>query len=113
MGIGTDIGGSIRMPAFYCGIFGHKPTTGTISLKGLTLRTGEEGHTMACVGPMSRHAEDLLPFLKVLLGDNRAVMPNIDHKVQTTHGHGSIVFHQYCVVCNVKFFLSLATRLVL
>ena len=28
MGIGTDIGGSIRMPAFYCGIFGHKPTTG-------------------------------------------------------------------------------------
>jgi Asp-tRNAAsn/Glu-tRNAGln amidotransferase A subunit and related amidases len=31
MGIGTDIGGSIRMPAFYCGIFGHKPTTGTYS----------------------------------------------------------------------------------
>jgi Asp-tRNA(Asn)/Glu-tRNA(Gln) amidotransferase A subunit family amidase len=28
MGIGTDIGGSIRGPAFYCGIFGHKPTTG-------------------------------------------------------------------------------------
>jgi Asp-tRNA(Asn)/Glu-tRNA(Gln) amidotransferase A subunit family amidase len=31
MGIGTDIGGSIRMPAFYCGIFGHKPTTGTVN----------------------------------------------------------------------------------
>jgi hypothetical protein len=31
MGIGTDIGGSIRMPAFYCGIFGHKPTTGSSS----------------------------------------------------------------------------------
>jgi fatty acid amide hydrolase 2 len=31
MGIGTDIGGSIRMPAFYCGIFGHKPTTGISS----------------------------------------------------------------------------------
>jgi hypothetical protein len=31
MGIGTDIGGSIRMPAFYCGVFGHKPTAGSSS----------------------------------------------------------------------------------
>ena len=28
MGIGSDIGGSIRMPSFFNGIFGHKPTTG-------------------------------------------------------------------------------------
>ena len=33
-GIGSDVGGSIRMPAFFCGIFGHKPSTGIVSNRG-------------------------------------------------------------------------------
>ncbi|KDR24070.1 fatty-acid amide hydrolase 2-like isoform X2 [Zootermopsis nevadensis] len=70
MGIGTDIGGSIRMPAFYCGIFGHKPTTGLTPLKGLTKRTGLEETTMVTAGPLCRYAQDLLPLLKVLVGNN-------------------------------------------
>ncbi|KAJ9578564.1 hypothetical protein L9F63_005214 [Diploptera punctata] len=70
LGIGTDVGGSIRMPAFYCGIFGHKPTTGLISTKGLTRRTGLEGHTMVSAGPMCKYAQDLAPFLQVLVGKN-------------------------------------------
>lgn len=41
IGLGTDIGGSCRMPAFYCGIFSHKPTTGLISTKGMTFRKGK------------------------------------------------------------------------
>lgn len=40
---------------------------GLISTKGLTFRTGTEKHTMVCAGPMSRHAEDLAPFLRVLV----------------------------------------------
>lgn len=70
MGIGTDIGGSIRMPAFFCGVYGHKPSSYLISTKGLTRRTGTEKHTMVVAGPMTRHAEDLIPMLKVFVGSN-------------------------------------------
>lgn len=64
-GLGTDIGGSIRMPAFYCGIFGHKPTVGIVNTRGCTMRTGKEMSTMVVAGPMTRHAADLMPMLKV------------------------------------------------
>ncbi|BES87438.1 Amidase [Nesidiocoris tenuis] len=72
IGIGTDVGGSTRMPAYYCGIYGHKPTADLISTKGLTFRAGNETTTMVAAGPMSRHAEDLVPFLDVLVGENRS-----------------------------------------
>ena len=32
IGVGSDIGGSIRMPAFFNGVYGHKPTTGKMVL---------------------------------------------------------------------------------
>lgn len=64
-GLGTDIGGSIRMPAFYCGIYGHKPTVGMINTRGCTFRTGKEASTMVVPGPMCRSAKDLLPLFKV------------------------------------------------
>ena len=32
IGIGSDIGGSIRMPSFFCGVFGHRPTSGKLFL---------------------------------------------------------------------------------
>ncbi|XP_967443.4 fatty-acid amide hydrolase 2 isoform X1 [Tribolium castaneum] len=72
IGIGTDIGGSLRIPAFMCGVFAHKPTSGLISTHGLTFRTGKEQETMVVVGPMAKYSEDLTPFLKVLLGENSA-----------------------------------------
>lgn len=65
-GLGTDIGGSIRIPAFNCGIFGHKPTTNVVNTRGCTFRTGNEDSTMVVAGPMTRHARDLMPILKVI-----------------------------------------------
>ncbi|XP_030768157.1 fatty-acid amide hydrolase 2-A [Sitophilus oryzae] len=70
LGIGTDIGGSLRIPSFMCGIFGHKTTCNVVPIKGLTFRTGLEKDTMVVAGPMVKYAEDLIPFLKVLAGTN-------------------------------------------
>ncbi|XP_053694837.1 fatty-acid amide hydrolase 2 [Sabethes cyaneus] len=79
-GIGTDIGGSIRMPAFYCGIFGHKPTSGIVNTRGCTFRTGREVSTMVVAGPMTRYASDLRPLMKVLVGPKSTIALKLNEK---------------------------------
>jgi len=69
-GIGSDVGGSIRMPAFFNGIFGHKPSPCIVDNGGgLPLATGSIQNYL-CTGPMARHAIDLLPMLQILAEDN-------------------------------------------
>ncbi|XP_012273208.1 fatty-acid amide hydrolase 2 isoform X2 [Orussus abietinus] len=68
--IGSDIGGSIRMPAFFNGVFGHKPSEGLTPLKGVGLRAEDFPNSMAEAGPICKKAEDLEPFLKILVGKN-------------------------------------------
>ncbi|KAL1417552.1 hypothetical protein MTO96_026769 [Rhipicephalus appendiculatus] len=68
IGIGTDIGGSVRIPAAYCGIFAHKPTAGVVPNTGLLPDVGEKFGRFNCVGPMTRFAEDLPLMLNVLAG---------------------------------------------
>ncbi|XP_055375777.1 fatty-acid amide hydrolase 2 [Condylostylus longicornis] len=80
-GLGTDIGGSIRIPAFCCGIFGHKATTGTIDMRGCTFRTGKEMSTMVTAGPMTRFSSDLRPLLKVLVGPTNSIKLKLDEPV--------------------------------
>ncbi|XP_001375446.2 fatty-acid amide hydrolase 2 [Monodelphis domestica] len=68
IGVGSDIGGSIRMPAFFNGIFGHKPSSGVVSNEGqfpVAMGAQEE---YQCTGPMCRYAEDLEPMLRVMAG---------------------------------------------
>jgi amidase len=69
VGIGTDGGGSIRVPAHYCGVVGLRPTTGRTPETGLWPPT-RAGGTMdfTCVGPMARHVDDLALLLAVIAG---------------------------------------------
>jgi fatty acid amide hydrolase 2 len=67
-GLGADIGGSIRMPAFFNGVFGHKPTGGLIPNSGqFPISTGDALLYMT-TGPLARRAEDLWPLVETLAG---------------------------------------------
>ncbi len=62
--LGTDTGGSIRIPAALCGITGLKPTYGRVSLHGVVPLSWSLDH----VGPMCRTAEDCALILQAIAG---------------------------------------------
>lgn len=66
-GIGSDIGGSIRMPAFFNGIYGHKPSRFLISNEG-QLPGDSKNDAYLSTGPLCRYVEDLLPMFIVMAG---------------------------------------------
>lgn len=68
--LGSDIGASIRNPAHYCGVWGHKPTWGVVPLKGHELQpqAEPEAFDIAVAGPLARSAADLQLALDVLAG---------------------------------------------
>jgi fatty acid amide hydrolase 2 len=67
-GLGSDIGGSIRMPAFFNGVFGHKPSGGLIPGTGQHPAAEGDARRYLGTGPLARRAEDLYPLVKLLAG---------------------------------------------
>ena len=65
---GSDIGSSIRNPAHYCGVFGHKPTFGIVPPRGQALPGRVAQGDISVIGPMARSAEDLVIGLSVMAG---------------------------------------------
>ncbi|VDC00957.1 unnamed protein product [Peniophora sp. CBMAI 1063] len=72
LGVGTDIGGSIRIPAHYCGIYALKPGWGRSSTEGTTSPNPGFEAIRAVNGPMGRSVEDLKIVAQVLFGQRNS-----------------------------------------
>jgi len=73
--LGTDTGGSVRMPAAYCGIVGLKPTYGLVSIRGIIPRTYSLDHC----GPMTKTVEDNAMLLNAMVGYDKYDVASVEH----------------------------------
>lgn len=74
---GSDLVGSLRVPAHFCGVFAHKPTHGLVPMRGCAppgtpALSVDPGVDLAVVGPMARSAADLALALDVIAGPDDA-----------------------------------------
>ena len=73
--LGTDTGGSVRMPAAYCSIVGLKPTYGLVSIRGIIPLTYSLDHC----GPMTKTVEDAALMLNSMAGYDSHDVASVEH----------------------------------
>ena len=74
--LGTDTGGSVRMPAAYCSIVGLKPTYGLVSIRGIIPLTYSLDHC----GPMTKTVEDAAMMLNHMAGYDSHDVASVEHR---------------------------------
>ena len=98
--LGTDTGGSVRIPAAMCGVVGLKPTYGRISVTGVV----ELAQSLDCVGPICRRVEDAAVMMNVLAGydssdvhsENRSVPDYTESLSDSVSGMKAGIPRQHC-----------------
>jgi Asp-tRNA(Asn)/Glu-tRNA(Gln) amidotransferase A subunit family amidase len=90
-GIGSDLSGSIRVPAHFCGIAGLKPTAGRVPMDGHTPSASGVMGLGACIGPMARHVKDLALLFSVLADPSDVATTTVDEILSATKIRGARV----------------------
>ena len=83
--LGTDTGGSIRIPASFCGVAGLKPTFGRVSLHGVL----PLGYTLDHVGPLARSVEDVALVYQAIAGFDSQDYNSVERSVGEVRLHPS------------------------
>ena len=102
IGLGSDIGGSIRTPAFFNGVFGHKGTPRLVPNSGMFPEATGESWRLLATGPLARRAEDLMPVLRAIAGPEdgdsestpvtaRRSEPDTDRRARRADQRGGVV----------------------
>jgi len=73
--LGTDTGGSVRMPSAYCADVGIKPTYGLVPIRGIAPLTASRDHC----GPLAKRVEDAAIMLNVMAGYDKLDIFSVDH----------------------------------
>lgn len=97
LGLGNDAGGSIRLPAHFCGVAGIKPTSGRCPRTGHFFPPGGVIDSLWQPGPLARFVEDLSLTLPILAGvdwrDPAVVPMPLGHPEQVDLKHLRVAFH--------------------
>jgi len=83
-GLGTDLAGSIRIPAHFCGIAGLKPGVGRVAGGGQFPSAGGPYSLGSAIGPMARSVSDLQLLFSVLAGSKSSTLPTEEHPANLT-----------------------------
>jgi amidase len=84
--IGSDIGGSIRNPAHYCGVFGHKPTWNLLPSRGHTPNGALTPADISVIGPLARSADDLELALCLMMGPDELEVSGVTFDLPKLEG---------------------------
>lgn len=85
--LGSDIGASIRNPAHYCGVLGHKPTHNIVPTRGQSVTGTVSIPDISVAGPMARSAEDLALALSILAGSDEIEAPGLKLDLPPPRAH--------------------------
>jgi amidase len=101
--LGTDIGGSIRLPAAYCGVAGHKPSFGLVPCGGYLDRVdyGSTEPDINVHGPIARSVDDLELVLDVITGPRPDRRPAVRHQLPAAR-HDRIDSYRVAVWSDVQ-----------